>query len=727
MTHESKFSHLLISAALTGLVAQGWVTIVPRVIHATAVQSMTGSAATDGTVHVSPEDFSKYFNLNQDTILAGQPSNGHQLVTLTPNQAHQVGNFTLNNKIDMDKSFTLTGQLNLGDKSQAKGGADGVSIIFHPGPIDETGVGGEMTGFGGIPGAFGFKWDTYHNPNDPAQFTNNESYAAFVHNDEQNTPVVDLDSAQKIANPTNNQFIPVKISYDGSTHMMTVTYGDQTFSRNLSNWIGDSHALALSMTASTGEEFNLQQFNFESFDYTPTVVKSHIKIEYQDATGSSLQPSTSIEGAVNSPFTIQPAAIAGYQYQRSSSQLTGNFWATDQTIVLTYKPITTHVKINYLDQNGKQLTASQTLTGEFGTTYQIQPTVLPGYTYMANSVALTGTFGSTDTNVNLIYQRLMGHVKVVFMTSNHHPILPSRQISGYFGDDYQMTVPEVKGFTSNIKVLSGRFNGAGEQVEVIYTPIKAQTLNVHLQIINHVTGQVIRVISLQGKVGERISFNEAYYLKILAQYGLQPMPGATWPQAFVISNTTANNTQLTFNVVPVNAHANEAKMEIINNKLLPNEPQVISQTNEQPTQMPAQNKALLDVNNLMRQILAPTLNQDVSSNHKLGRASNNQAVVSHKRTLSQQPAQKQTHSQTPNKQPLASYLARGQQIMTTIQHKLGFSKADQLTKKMPVNSPSPSAVLPTMETPSGGGGGIGGASIGAIMGALATSTSFGAR
>lgn len=941
MTHESKLSHLFISAALTGLVAQGYVTIAPRVVHATAVQTMPRNTATDDAIQVTANEFSNYFSLNQDTTLAGQPSNGSQLVNLTPDQAHQVGNFTLNNKIDMDKSFTLTGQLNLGNKSMNNGGADGVSIVFHPGAVNQTGAGGAATGFGGIPGAFGFKWDTYHNPNDPTQFTNNQSYAAFVHNDDQNNPIVDLDSAKQITNPTNNQFIPVTISYDGPTRMMTVRYGDQTFKRDLTNWIGDSHALALSMTASTGANFNLQQFSFQSFDYTPAVPKSHIKIEYQDANGTQLRPSTSIEGRVKSPFIIQPTMIDGYRYQHSSSQLTGNFGVTDQTIVLTYQPIpvgsitvhfvdqnghqitpdqtvnglagdpfsinvptipgyianestpqitgylragtneatvtytpitthvkvlyqdqdghqiqaptmltgtylspysidpatianyqyvssdtvlrgdfgsqdqtitltyaripaetiihfvsprgqslradqiltgyvgdtyqtqlptitgyhvqatsptligqftspmqeqtiiyqpvTTHVNISYLDQNGKPLAATQVLTGDFGATYQVQPIVLPGYAYIANSAVLTGTFGPADTDITLSYQRLLRHIKVVFMTNNHHPILPSQEISGYFGDGYQIAVPTVPGFTSNIKVISGSFDVSNQQILVTYTPIKAKLTTVHLQIVNSLTGQIVRVISLQGKVGERINFNEAYYLKILAQYGLQPASDATWPQSFVISNATANDMQLTFNVIPIKVHENVTNKDIINSNPLQKEPQSIMQANNRDAHVISKNEALLDVNNLMQKMLAPTDNKGLSRSQAVDTRQTNQAnslrkaadvVAPHKRTQSQQQATTQAHMPsnqgTVNDAQQAPYFVRVQHLIKTIQHKIGFGKADQLTKKMPVNSPSPSAVLPTMEIPSGGGGN-GGTSIGEIMGALATSTSFGAR
>ena len=85
------------------------------------------------------------------------------VVTLTTDNNDLVGNFSLKSKIDMNSSFTLTGQVNLGNKVSSKGGADGIGFAFHDGNTTDIGNAGGNLGIGGLINAVGFKLDTYHN------------------------------------------------------------------------------------------------------------------------------------------------------------------------------------------------------------------------------------------------------------------------------------------------------------------------------------------------------------------------------------------------------------------------------------------------------------------------------------------------------------------------------------------------------------------------------------
>lgn len=52
------------------------------------------------------------------------------IVTLTPDKNNEVGNFTLKEKIDLSQDFTLKGQVNLGNKPENRGGADGMGFAL---------------------------------------------------------------------------------------------------------------------------------------------------------------------------------------------------------------------------------------------------------------------------------------------------------------------------------------------------------------------------------------------------------------------------------------------------------------------------------------------------------------------------------------------------------------------------------------------------------------------
>lgn len=87
-------------------------------------------------------------------------------VTLTgENDSFANGEITLKDKIDMDSSFNLDGEIQLRnpDADPNKQSADGIGIAFHPGDPSDLGIAGGNLGIGGLPGAIGFKFDTFYN------------------------------------------------------------------------------------------------------------------------------------------------------------------------------------------------------------------------------------------------------------------------------------------------------------------------------------------------------------------------------------------------------------------------------------------------------------------------------------------------------------------------------------------------------------------------------------
>ncbi|WP_420537953.1 lectin-like domain-containing protein, partial [Leuconostoc mesenteroides] len=109
------------------------------------------------TLHpVDKDNFRKYFSL--DGSARYDDENG--IVIITPDLKNQVGNFSLTSKIDMNKSFTLTGQVDLGSNQD---GADGIGFAFHSGNTNDVGNAGGNLGIGGLQDAIGFKLDTWFN------------------------------------------------------------------------------------------------------------------------------------------------------------------------------------------------------------------------------------------------------------------------------------------------------------------------------------------------------------------------------------------------------------------------------------------------------------------------------------------------------------------------------------------------------------------------------------
>jgi Legume-like lectin family. len=102
--------------------------------------SGSDNANDQPSVTVDKDNFEEFFTTHGDATYDQETGT----VTLTPDKQNQVGNFTMNQKIDLNQSFNLKGKVNLGSKTQNKGGADGIGFAFHTGNTDSVVTLGEI-------------------------------------------------------------------------------------------------------------------------------------------------------------------------------------------------------------------------------------------------------------------------------------------------------------------------------------------------------------------------------------------------------------------------------------------------------------------------------------------------------------------------------------------------------------------------------------------------------
>ena len=119
-------------------------------------QTVPGISSPTDRVNVTKDNFLDYFSLNGSATYDQNTG----IVTITPDEGNKVGNFSLKSKIDMNTSFALTGQVNLGSNPN---GADGIGVAFHNGNTTDIGNAGGNLGIGGLQNALGFKLDTWTN------------------------------------------------------------------------------------------------------------------------------------------------------------------------------------------------------------------------------------------------------------------------------------------------------------------------------------------------------------------------------------------------------------------------------------------------------------------------------------------------------------------------------------------------------------------------------------
>ncbi|MFT9037418.1 lectin-like domain-containing protein, partial [Liquorilactobacillus nagelii] len=298
-----------------------------QVSYQTLVQQLnansTLSEENNGFANVTKDNFLDYFSLNGSATYDQDTG----IVTITTDTNNEVGNFSLKSKIDMNSSFTLTGQVNLGDKTSSHMGADGIGFAFHDGNTTDIGNAGGNLGIGGLQNAIGFKLDTWHNDyqipqanKDGAEISSTDSngfgwdsdpsatsypqFGAFVttSNEQVETAngqsyqrwwaTTDTSSAQKLnAADLDGQFHDFVVSYDGDTRILTISYTQTdgtilTWTKSVSS---SDQAMALIVSASTGGAKNLQQFKIESFSFREAAT---VNVMYVDTEGNQIAQGT---------------------------------------------------------------------------------------------------------------------------------------------------------------------------------------------------------------------------------------------------------------------------------------------------------------------------------------------------------------------------------------------------------------------------------------------------
>ena len=369
------------------------------------------NADSEALTNVTKDNFEDYFSLNGSATY--DQTTG--IVTITPDKNDKIGNFSLKSKIDMNTSFTLTGQINLGNRTSYQGGADGIGFAFHNGNTTDIGNAGGNLGIGGLQKAIGFKLDIYHNGyrtpqanEDGAQVASTDSngygwdtdpdgtkfpqFGAFVDTSQKLVQArdghyysrwwakTDMSSVQELnSGDLDGQFHDFVVSYDGSNRKLTIKYTET--GGNVLTWstsIPDAHqAMAMVVSASTGYFKNLQQFKISSFDFKQAAT---VNVKYVDTKGNQIAQGkvTYPNGAnVNGTYTTGQLEIPNYKFVRmddgtatgaKSLPATGTLTKAGDngTVIYVYAPAYTQTSktisetIKYTDQDGKEVAIGYT-------------------------------------------------------------------------------------------------------------------------------------------------------------------------------------------------------------------------------------------------------------------------------------------------------------------------------------------------------------------------------
>ncbi|EKZ4313487.1 MucBP domain-containing protein [Listeria monocytogenes] len=230
-----------------------------------------------------------------------------------------------------------------------------------------------------------------------------------------------------VATPTNatgtfgSSNITVHYVYQANGYQLTSTFKDQQ-GKTISPDDVDTKTYQVNdpytTTAKTIPGYTLvttptnNQGNFGTSDITVDYVYKAedytLTSTYKDAQGKELKAPVvdSKKYHIQDNYSTSAATIPGYTLVSTPANETGTFHTSDVTVNYVYKLTDLKLTSTYKDAQGTELKPPvvDSKTYHIQDNYATTAAVIPGYTLVATPANQSGTFGSTDIQVNYVYQ-----------------------------------------------------------------------------------------------------------------------------------------------------------------------------------------------------------------------------------------------------------------------------------------------------------------------------------
>ena len=126
-------------------------------------------------------------------------------------------------------------------------------------------------------------------------------------------------------------------------------------------------------------------------------------------------------------------------------------------VTVVYAPTQETVTTYYRTADGKDLKPSETQTGSYGNNYTTSAKEIEGYHLTTTPANANGIYTTNTPDVTYVYAPDEESVTVHYQTVDGTPLAKDDQIPGLFGDRYQTSAKEIKGY--HLKVTPANANG----------------------------------------------------------------------------------------------------------------------------------------------------------------------------------------------------------------------------------------------------------------------------
>ncbi|MGF2167093.1 MucBP domain-containing protein [Enterococcus casseliflavus] len=284
-----------------------------------------------------------------------------------------------------------------------------------------------------------------------------------------------------------------------------------------------------------------------TYIYTKNPVPAaDVTIEYVDIEGNEIHPSQTISGNVGESYD---ASTKNYQlviegYTLDKSQLPENskgvFSETAQTVTYIYtkNPVpAADVMVEYLDAEGKEIHASQTISGNVGDSYDASTEkyqlAIEGYTLDESQLPENskGVFGETAQTVTYIYKKNpipAADITVKYVDTEGEEIHSPQTISGNVGDSYDASTEryqlKIDGYTLDESQLpenlKGVFSETAQTVTYIYTKNPVPAADITVEYVDPEGNKIHAAKKISGNVGDSYDASTEKYQLTIEGYTL---------------------------------------------------------------------------------------------------------------------------------------------------------------------------------------------------------------
>ncbi|MFQ7374032.1 MAG: MucBP domain-containing protein, partial [Enterococcus casseliflavus] len=279
-----------------------------------------------------------------------------------------------------------------------------------------------------------------------------------------------------------------------------------------------------------------------TYSYTKNpITAADITVDYVDTEGNEIHASQTISGNVGDSYDASTEQyqlkIEGYTLDESQlpENLKGVFSESAQTVTYIYtkNPVpAADVTIEYVDLEGNEIHASQTISGNVGDSYDASTEQyqlkIEGYTLDESQLPENskGVFGEMAQTVTYIYtknQIAAADVTIEYVDLEDNEIHASQTISGNVGDSFDASTDQYKlsidSYTLDESQLpknsKGVFSETAQTVTYVYTKNPIPAADVTVEYVDTEGNEIHASQTISGNVGESYDAStDQYQLKI---------------------------------------------------------------------------------------------------------------------------------------------------------------------------------------------------------------------